>query len=44
MIAGGRVPVGDLSEEDARLLTEELVVRILKGIGQEDAPGADLLA
>lgn len=43
MIAGGRVPVDDLTEEDARLLTEELVVRILKAVGQEDAPGADLL-
>lgn len=43
MIAGGRVPVGDLTEEDARLLTEELVVRVLKAVGQEDAPGYDLL-
>jgi nanoRNase/pAp phosphatase (c-di-AMP/oligoRNAs hydrolase) len=43
MIAGGRVPVGDLTEEDARLLTEELVVRVLKAVGQEDAPGFDLL-
>lgn len=43
MIAGGRVPVGDLTEEDARLLTEELVVRVLKAVGQADAPGSDLL-
>ena len=43
MIAGGRVPVGDLTEEDARLLMEELVVRVLKAVGEEDAPGHDLL-
>lgn len=43
MIAGGRVPVGRLTEEDARLLVEELVVQILKELGQANAPGAELL-
>ncbi len=43
MIAGARVPVGDLSEEDARLLGAELVNRFLKELGVEDETGAGLL-
>jgi len=43
MTAGARVPVADLSAEDARLRVEELVNRFIKELGVEDETGASLL-
>jgi nanoRNase/pAp phosphatase (c-di-AMP/oligoRNAs hydrolase) len=43
MIAGARVPIGDLSAEDARLRVEELVNRFIKELGVDDETGAGLL-
>lgn len=44
MTAGARVPVAQLSAEDARLRGEELVTRFLKELGVEDETGGGLLA
>ncbi len=43
MMAGARVPVGDLSAEDVRLKSEELVNRFIKELGVEDETGGGLL-
>ena len=43
MIAGARVPLGELSAEDARLKGEELVNRFIKELGMEDEAGSGLL-
>ena len=43
MTAGARVPVSELSAEDARLRVEELVNRFIKELGVEDESGASLL-
>ena len=43
MIAGARIPVAELSAEEARLKSEEIVHRFLKELGVEDEEGAPLL-
>ncbi len=43
MTAGARVPVTELSAEDARLRIEELANRFIKDLGVEDEGGASLL-
>ena len=43
MIAGARVPLHELSAEDARLKSEELVNRFVKELGEEDEGGGALL-
>jgi nanoRNase/pAp phosphatase (c-di-AMP/oligoRNAs hydrolase) len=43
MTAGARVPIGNLSAEDARLKSEELVNRFIKELGLEDEVGGGLL-
>ncbi|UCC74575.1 MAG: bifunctional oligoribonuclease/PAP phosphatase NrnA [Gemmatimonadota bacterium] len=43
MMAGARVPIGDLSAEDVRLKVEELVNRFIKELGVEDDTGGGLL-
>ncbi len=43
MMAGARIPVGELSAEDIRLKSEELVNRFVKELGVEDESGWGLL-
>ena len=43
MMAGARVPIADLSAEDIRLKSEELVNRFIKVLGVEDEKGSGLL-
>lgn len=43
MMAGARIPVAELSAEDVRLKSEELVNRFLKELGVEDELGGGLL-
>ena len=43
MIAGARIPLADLSAEDARLKGEELANRFVKELGVEDETGGPLL-
>ncbi|UCF20358.1 MAG: bifunctional oligoribonuclease/PAP phosphatase NrnA [Gemmatimonadota bacterium] len=43
MMAGARIPVGELSAEDTRLKSEELVNRFIKELGVEDEAGGGLL-
>ncbi|MDP2577438.1 MAG: DHH family phosphoesterase [Gemmatimonadota bacterium] len=43
MIAGARIPLGGLSEEDARLKGEEVVNRFVKELGMENEAGSGLL-
>jgi len=43
MMAGARIPVGELSAEDIRLKSEELVNRFIKELGVEDESGWGLL-
>lgn len=43
MSAGARIPIADLSAEDARLRVEELVNRFIKELGVDDETGAGLL-
>ena len=43
MIAGARIPVGDLSAEDARMKSEEVVNRFVKELGMENEAGSGLL-
>ena len=43
MIAGARIPLGDLSAEDARMKGEEIVNRFIKELGMENKAGTGLL-
>lgn len=43
MMAGARIPIGEMSAEDARLKAEELVNRFVKELGAEDETGGGLL-
>ncbi len=43
LMAGARIPVANMSAEDARLRVEELVNRFIKELGVEDETGGSLL-